>query len=53
MEAEMRANGYGYHFPVLFGGDISKVWSLRKAGLGLLANIPVMQKVFPVLKILP
>ncbi|MFL5730859.1 MAG: FAD-binding and (Fe-S)-binding domain-containing protein [Cytophagaceae bacterium] len=40
MEAEMRANGYGYHFPVLYGGDINKVWSLRKAGLGLLANVP-------------
>ncbi|MDF2456150.1 MAG: ydiJ [Cytophagaceae bacterium] len=40
MEAEMRANGYGYHFPVLFGNDINKIWSLRKAGLGLLANIP-------------
>ncbi len=40
MEAEMRANGYGYHFPILYGNDINKVWSLRKAGLGLLANIP-------------
>ena len=40
MEAEMRASGYGYYFPVLYGGDISKVWALRKAGLGLLANVP-------------
>jgi FAD/FMN-containing dehydrogenase/Fe-S oxidoreductase len=40
MEAEMRANGYGFHFPVLYGADINKVWSLRKAGLGLLANVP-------------
>ncbi|MEN9447812.1 MAG: hypothetical protein RJA25_1102 [Bacteroidota bacterium] len=30
----------GYHFPYLFGEDINKVWTLRKAGLGLLANIP-------------
>ncbi|HRH56529.1 MAG TPA: FAD-linked oxidase C-terminal domain-containing protein [Chitinophagales bacterium] len=30
----------GYHFPYLFGNDINKIWSLRKAGLGLLANIP-------------
>lgn len=30
----------GYYFPYLFGNDINKVWSLRKAGLGLLANIP-------------
>jgi FAD/FMN-containing dehydrogenase/Fe-S oxidoreductase len=40
MEADMRANGYGFHFPVLYGADINKVWSLRKAGLGLLANVP-------------
>ncbi len=40
MEAEMRASGYGYYFPVLYGADINKVWALRKAGLGLLANVP-------------
>ncbi|MEY5049584.1 MAG: putative oxidoreductase [Bacteroidota bacterium] len=40
LEAELRANNYGYHFPRLFGADINKVWALRKAGLGLLANVP-------------
>ncbi|MEZ4879683.1 MAG: FAD-linked oxidase C-terminal domain-containing protein [Chitinophagales bacterium] len=30
----------GYHFPYLQADDINKLWSLRKAGLGLLANIP-------------
>lgn len=40
MEAEMRAAGYGYHFPILWGADINKVWAIRKAGLGLLGNIP-------------
>ncbi|MCD4745977.1 MAG: FAD-binding protein [Bacteroidales bacterium] len=40
MEAEMRDKGYGYHFPIVFNGDIQKVWALRKAGLGLLSNIP-------------
>lgn len=30
----------GYHFPVITGADINKVWTLRKAGLGLLSNIP-------------
>ncbi len=40
MEAEMRASGYGYHFPIVYGGDINKIWALRKAGLGLLANVP-------------
>jgi len=30
----------GYAFPKLTGQDTAKVWELRKAGLGLLANIP-------------
>jgi len=40
MEAEMRDNFYGYHFPVVWGEDIPKVWNLRKSGLGVLSNIP-------------
>jgi FAD/FMN-containing dehydrogenase/Fe-S oxidoreductase len=40
MEARMRREGLGYYFPVLFGADIGKVWALRKAGLGLLSNVP-------------
>ncbi|MBC3792448.1 FAD-binding and (Fe-S)-binding domain-containing protein [Spirosoma utsteinense] len=40
MEAEMRAAGMGYHFPLLFGEDTKKIWTLRKAGLGLLGNLP-------------
>ncbi|MCF8366755.1 MAG: FAD-binding protein [Bacteroidales bacterium] len=40
MEDEMRQAGFGYHFPRVFGSDIPKVWALRKAGLGLLSNIP-------------
>lgn len=40
METEMQAAGYGYHFPRVFGTDINRVWDLRKAGLGLLSNIP-------------
>ncbi len=40
MEKEMRDNNFGYHYPILFGSDVTKVWNLRKAGLGLLANIP-------------
>ncbi len=40
IQAEMLQKGFGYHFPLLFGGDIAKVWALRKAGLGLLTNIP-------------
>ena len=40
MEAAMRQRSFGYHFPVLFGRDILKVWALRKAGLGVLQNVP-------------
>lgn len=39
IESEMRSAGYGYHFPIIWGSDISKVWALRKAGLGVLSNI--------------
>ena len=34
VEADMRAAGLGYHFPLLFGEDTKKIWTLRKAGLG-------------------
>ncbi len=40
LEAAMRKEGLGYHFPLLTGNDIQRVWSLRKAGLGIMANIP-------------
>jgi len=40
LEAELRAAGYGYSYPRLYGADIGRVWALRKAGLGILANIP-------------
>lgn len=40
MEIRMRKAGFGYHFPVLTGADTGKVWALRKAGLGLLSNVP-------------
>ncbi len=39
LEQSMLIHGYGYHFPVIFGNDINKVWALRKAGLGLLSNV--------------
>lgn len=40
VESAMREAGLGYHFPLVLGSDISKVWALRKAGLGVLSNIP-------------
>jgi len=41
MEKALRAAGLGIHFPVVRGSDIGKVWDLRKAGLGVLSNLPV------------
>jgi FAD/FMN-containing dehydrogenase/Fe-S oxidoreductase len=40
MEEQMRSAGLGYHFPVVTGSDIGRVWALRKAGLGVLSNLP-------------
>ncbi|MDZ7636406.1 MAG: FAD-linked oxidase C-terminal domain-containing protein [Bacteroidales bacterium] len=40
MEAEMRREGLGYAFPAVWGGELKRVWDLRKAGLGILSNIP-------------
>lgn len=40
MEASMQSKGYGYHFPLITGADIKRVWELRKAGLGVLNNMP-------------
>ncbi len=50
LEAEMRTAGTGYHFPLLFGDDTKKIWTLRKAGLGLLANIPGDEKAVAVIE---
>ncbi|MCC5613025.1 FAD-binding oxidoreductase, partial [Nostoc sp. CHAB 5834] len=50
MEADMRAAGMGYHFPLLFGEDTRKIWTLRKAGLGLLGNLPGDEKAVAVIE---
>ena len=50
VEADMRAVDLGYHFPVLFGADTKKIWTLRKAGLGLLGNLPGDEKAVPVIE---
>lgn len=50
VEEEMRAAGLGYHFPLLFGNDCKKIWTLRKAGLGLLGNLPGDEKAVPVIE---
>lgn len=50
VESDMRSAGLGYHFPVLFGADSKKIWTLRKAGLGLLSNLPGDAKAVPVIE---
>ncbi|MEM7298071.1 MAG: FAD-linked oxidase C-terminal domain-containing protein [Bacteroidota bacterium] len=50
MLAELGQKQLGYAFPVVKGTDVSKVWSLRKAGLGLLSNIPGDEKPAPVIE---
>jgi FAD/FMN-containing dehydrogenase/Fe-S oxidoreductase len=39
LEADLRAAGLGYAFPVLWGEDGDKVWELRRAGQGVMANV--------------
>lgn len=46
----MQVAGYGYHFPIVTGEDVKKVWNLRKAGLGLLSNMPGDAKPVPVIE---
>ncbi len=36
--SELKKASCGYHFPVIFGSDMAKVRSLRKAGLGILTG---------------
>lgn len=48
--SDLKKEQLGYHFPVLKGGDVGKIWNLRKAGLGLLANIPGDAKAQPVIE---
>lgn len=50
IEASMKETDLGYHFPRVFGPDIKRVWDLRKAGLGLLANIPGDKKAVAVIE---
>ncbi len=40
LETELRAAKLGHAFPVLWGEDGNKVWELRRAGQGLMSNVP-------------
>ncbi len=48
--ADLKNDKLGYSYPVVSGDDIKKVWNLRKAGLGLLSNIPGDTKPVPVIE---
>jgi len=37
---DLKTAGYGYHYPLVYNQDVNKVWALRKAGLGVLSNLP-------------
>ncbi|MCP4458987.1 MAG: FAD-binding protein [Cytophagales bacterium] len=50
MLADLSKQGLGYAFPVIKGEDMAKVWDLRKAGLGLLSNVPGDDKPVPVIE---
>lgn len=50
MIAELKSEMLGYHYPVIFGEDTGKIWNLRKAGLGLLSNMPGDAKPVPVIE---
>jgi FAD/FMN-containing dehydrogenase/Fe-S oxidoreductase len=39
MIKDLKLAGYGYAYPIVKGKDISRVWDLRKSGLGILANM--------------
>jgi len=40
LELNLKKLDLGFAYPLVEGQDCDKVWELRKAGLGLLANIP-------------
>ena len=40
LSSDLTGHGLGYYYPVISGAYIQKVWALRKAGLGVLSNVP-------------
>lgn len=36
---ELKAEKFGYSYPIIYDNETKKVWNLRKAGLGVLSNI--------------
>lgn len=50
LKQSVLASGLAYHCSYVDGDNINKVWNLRKAGLGLLSNIPGDAKPAPVIE---
>jgi FAD/FMN-containing dehydrogenase/Fe-S oxidoreductase len=50
MIEEMQNAKLGYHYPILIGDDTKKAWNLRKAGLGIMSNIPGDKKSITVIE---
>ncbi|AYQ34627.1 FAD-binding and (Fe-S)-binding domain-containing protein [Runella sp. SP2] len=47
---DYKKEGKGFHYPLLHADDTKKIWTLRKAGLGLLANLPGDEKAVAVIE---
>jgi FAD/FMN-containing dehydrogenase/Fe-S oxidoreductase len=47
---ELKKEGLGSYFPIVKGAEMARVWELRKAGLGLLSNMPGDSKPVPVVE---
>ncbi|MBI4622958.1 MAG: 4Fe-4S dicluster domain-containing protein, partial [Verrucomicrobia bacterium] len=39
LEAELRTAKLGHAFPVLWDGDVARVWELRRSGQGVMTNV--------------
>jgi FAD/FMN-containing dehydrogenase/Fe-S oxidoreductase len=50
LTAALKEADLGFYYPLLFGDDTKKIWNLRKAGLGLLGNMPGNAKPVPVIE---
>ncbi|MDD4848176.1 MAG: FAD-linked oxidase C-terminal domain-containing protein [Bacteroidales bacterium] len=37
---DLKRSNYGFYYPLVLGNDVQRVWNLRKAGLGILSNMP-------------